>query len=327
MKGFDAEFEDLEDYILTITARIWEGRDVGAIRRYYAPGCIVRTPMGVTTGPEPIVAGTLETLHAFPDRRLLSEDVIASGDEDAGFYSSHRIVSPMRHRGDGAFGAATGRHVRARTIADCVVRANQVQEEWLVRDQAAIVRQIGADPRVFAAEALAREVEAGRTPVVFTPAVDVAGEYRVPAGPTDNLLDEAARYGDLLQSLWCERDLSVVNDVYDEAVSLELPAGESASGRAGADRFWLGYLAAFPDAQLSVEHLIGRADPGRAVRVAARWSVQATHSGRGAFGAPTGANVYVMAISHAEIVGGRVIREWTLVDELAIWRQIAMATG
>ena len=279
--------------------------------------------MGLVTGAEAMVAGTLETLHAFPDRRLLGEDVIWSGDEETGFLSSHRIVSPMRHLGDGPYGPATGRRVRMRAIADCAVKDNQVYEEWLVRDQAAIVRAIGAEPRGFAAAQVARELQAGRTPTVFTPDDDVPGTYRAP----EPSIEEALVYGELLEALWVDRNLARVREIHDEAVSLELPCGEVASGHAAADRFWLGYLAALPDARFDLEHLIGRADPGRSVRVAARWSLNGAHDGHGAFGAPSGADLYIMGISHAEMVDGRIIREWIVVDELAVWRQIAIAAG
>ena len=323
MKGFDPEFEDLVDYILIITGRIWEGRDVGAIRRYYAEDCIVRTPTGVTSHVDDVVAGTLATLHAFPDRQLLGEDVIWSGDEQTGFLSSHRILSPMHHRGDGAFGPATGRFVRARTIADCAVKDNRIYEEWLVRDQAAIVKQIGRDPREFAAQEVARELEAGKAPTVYSRGSDIAGTYRVPGEASA----EARIYADTLRRIWIEKDLAAIAERYDPACALELPGGMSASGHGAADRFWLGYLAALPDAAFEIDHLIGRDDPGRAARVAARWSVRATHSGHGAFGAPSGAEIYIMGICHAEIVAGKILREWVLVDELAIWRQIAIATG
>ena len=57
MKGFDPEFRDLVDYILVITDRIWEKRNVGLIRRDYAPDVVMHTPMGpsavsgVVSGP------------------------------------------------------------------------------------------------------------------------------------------------------------------------------------------------------------------------------------------------------------------------------------
>ena len=118
MKGFDAEFKDLDQYIRVITDRIWEGRRLGDIRTYYSDPCVVETAMSVSTSVEDVVKGTEATLAMFPDRRLLAEDVIVSGDTAGGYLSSHRIISPMTHAGDGSFGPATGRTIHARTIAD-----------------------------------------------------------------------------------------------------------------------------------------------------------------------------------------------------------------
>ena len=44
-----------------------------------------------------MIGATLATLAEFPDRTLLGEDVIWSGDEEAGFLSSHRLLSTATH--------------------------------------------------------------------------------------------------------------------------------------------------------------------------------------------------------------------------------------
>ena len=150
LRGFDAEFRDLDHYIRVITDRIWEGGRIDDIRTYYSDPCIVDTPSSVSTTVQAVIDGTRATLAMFPDRRLLAEDIIQSGDADGGFLSSHRIISTMTHRGDGVFGPATGQRVHARTIADCVCKDNQIVHEWLVRDQGAIALQIGLQPRALA---------------------------------------------------------------------------------------------------------------------------------------------------------------------------------
>ena len=89
MQGFDAGFRDLPDYIEKITREIWEERGIGqSLDKYYAPDIIVRAPPGVTTSNAGVTAATLGTLHEFPDRRLVYEDVIWSGNEVDGFLSS-----------------------------------------------------------------------------------------------------------------------------------------------------------------------------------------------------------------------------------------------
>ena len=40
------------------------------------------------------------------------------------------------------------------------------------------------------------------------------------------------------------------------------------------------------------------------------------------FGEATGQPVEIMGINHVEIVQGKVLREWVLIDDVAIWMQI-----
>jgi len=323
LKGFDPEYTSIPDYILKSTMRIWEERGVGRIRDFYSADNIVRTAMGLTEGIDAVIAATNETLHQFPDRRLLGEDVIWTGDDATGeYYSSHRIVSPMHHDGNGMFGPPTGLPVKARTIADTVLRNEKVCEEWLVRDHGAIIRQIGGDVAEFAAQSVAAAVDRGRKPDVFTPDVDIAGSYVTPVETSEH----ARMYAATLEAIW-QSNLAVANANYNEAVALELPGGFTESGKTAGTKFWMSLISAVPDAQFSVDHLIGRDDPGRPLRVAARWSVQGTHDGAGAFGDASGAPIYILGISHAEVIDGQIAREWVLIDELAIHRQICLFKG
>ena len=323
LKDFDPEFTSIPDYILKTTERIWENGGVGRIRDYYDRDNIIRTPMGLTQGIDPVIAATNATLHQFPDRRLLGEDVIWTGNDETGcYYSSHRIVSPMHHNGHGMFGAPTGKPIKARTIADTVIKAGRFCEEWLVRDHGAIIRQLGHDVGEFAARSIAREQERRQTPKFFTPEIDVAGSYETP----DETSEHALMYASTLESIW-QANCTIINNNYDEAVALELPGGFAKSGKAEATRFWMSLVSAIPDARFSVDHLIGRDDEGYPLRVAARWSVQGTHDGAGAFGDASGAPIYIMGISHAEIINNKIFREWILIDELAIHRQIRLFKG
>ena len=322
MKGFDPKFSDLPDYILGITREIWEDRGVDALHRYYAPKVIVRSPDGVVIGNDEVVYATLATLAEFPDRQLLGEDVIWSGDEDSGFLSSHRIFSTATHLGDGVYGPASGARLRYRIIADCACRENQVYDEWLVRDQGAIVRQLGIDPRRFAADRIAGEGGFERANRPFAPAADVDAIYR----GTGNDHEAGVEYAEALEQIMQGR-LAVVPEVFDRAVHLELPGGESGHGWGDADAFWLGLRSSFPDATFRIHHRIGRSDHGAAPRAALRWSLDGIHDGWGAFGAPTGAQVHVMGLSHAEFGSWGLRREYVLYDETAVWKQILLHTG
>jgi predicted ester cyclase len=325
MKGFDPEFRDLVDYILVITDRIWEKRNVGLIRRHYAPDVVMHTPMGPSGGAAGVVSGTLATLHSFPDRRLLGEDVIWSGDEDAGFLSSHRIVSTMTHRGSGMFGEPTARPIVARTIADCFCIDNVIKEEWLVRDQAAIALQIGHDPSELGKRLAEADAVAGKTPWHIEEWEAVQSGKTAPKLLQDD--PAAALIRQHLEDIVNGTNLGVIEQNCDEAYGALLPGRREAYGKAALDAFWIGYLASFPDAQLVVDHSIALRETHRAVRVATRWRMAGTHSGVGAFGAPTQARVLILGITHSEIVDNRISREWHLIDELALWKMIALQSG
>ena len=316
MKGFDAEFRDLDHYIRVITDRIWEGRRLDDISRYYAEDCAVETPASISLGVEPVIEGTRATLAAFPDRRLLAEDVIVSGDEQGGWLSSHRILSPMTHAGPGVFGAPTGKPIYARTIADCVCIDNRIVHEWLVRDQAAIARQIGLSERELAQRWL--DERGGWHKAAMPPA---------PA-PYRSFVDGAAvpqAYADAYRSLWLDRRADGLQTTHRADAIVALPCGEVAVGEAARGAYWAAMLAALRADRFEVEHLVANERPGRATALALRWRAWARHSGAGRFGEPSGRTVEVLGISHAELEQGRVVREWVLIDDVALWMQVLSA--
>lgn len=322
MKGFDPRYPDLPAWILGITREIWEERGLHRLHDYYAPDIVVRSPAGVSRGNHAVIAATAATLAELPDRQLLGEDVIWCGDPEAGMLSSHRILSTATHAGDGQFGRATGRRLVYRVIADCHARDGRIDDEWLIRDLGAIVRQLGSDPLTFAREQIAREGGPERCARPLTPATDQPGPYRGRGAPGE----WGALYADLLTRIMAG-ELSVIAREYDRACELALPGGVTGHGPAAADRFWLGLEAAFPDARFTIEHAIGRLDPLLPPRAALRWSLFGRHAGFGAFGPPSGAEVHVMGLSHAEFGPRGLRREWVLIDEVAIWKQILLATG
>ncbi len=312
-------YKDVPAFIYGITREIWEDRGVGGkLAGLYAPKVLVRAATGLTADNLGVTAQTLQTLHQFPDRQLVGEDVIWTGYPDGSFLSSHRLISVMRHQGDGSYGPASGRLVRSRIIADCWVVGGVVTEEWLVRDQGAFARCLGLQPRALAQQMAEQELRRSGAVAYYTPERDQPGVYRPEIQPGA----EVDAYCEGYRRLWDAKDLAAVRDLYFHGAAVAVPGGDTVHGHADIDRFYLGYLAAFPDARFRVESATVNREPGRAVRIALRWSLRATHAGFGHFGEPTGAPVYVMGLSHAEIVDGRVRTEWLVTDEVAIWKQI-----
>ena len=323
LRGFDAEFKDLDHYIRAITDRIWEGRRIQDIRRYYSDPCIVETPSSVSTSVQAVIDGTHATLAMFADRRLLAEDVIQSGDAQGGFLSSHRIISPMTHTGDGLFGKATGRKLQVRTIADCVCKDNRITHEWLVRDQAAIALQIGTTPQALAQQWL-----------------NARGSFNKPeAGPAPGYYQShisnsslAQGYAQAIEAFSAGQSPTAL--AYDDAVHHIGHGGVTRYGHAQVGAYWTDLFSALKPHVFTVEHLALQHGGGRADRAALRWRAQCT-AVSDAFSASRALNdcsssyefksnskVELMGINHVEFYQGRVLREYVLIDEVALWMQI-----
>lgn len=330
MRDFDPQWTSPEHYIIGITHAIWEERGVELLEDLYAPDIPVRFPAGSTMGNQVVMDSTRATLAEFPDRVLLGEDVIWSDDGADGFLSSHRIQSTATHLGDGAFGKASGTKLVFRTLADCATRANVIYDEWLVRDIGAMVRQLGSTPQEFAAHQIASEGGPAIASHPLTPATSPAAIYT----GRGNDHEAGRRYAALLQAV-AAGDTSVVEAGWDRAVHRELPGGVTRHGREGVVDFWAALRQALPTGELTIEHQIGRNDRDRASpppraalgeRAALRWWFSGSHDGHGIFGEPTGAPVHIMGISHAEFGPWGLRREWVLYDEVAVWKQILLAS-
>ena len=324
MKGFDAEFQNLDQYIRVITDRIWGERRIDDIRLYYSDPCIVETGMSVSTALEDVVTGTRANLAMFPDRSPRAEDVIQSGDEDGGFLSSHRGISVITHLGDGIFGPATGRRIHAHAIADCVCKNNRIIHEWLVRDQAAIALHIGTTPKALAQQWL-NQRGAWNKPV--------AGP--TPAGYVSHISTDplAVRYAQTIADLVHDKSLAVssstVASIYDVAAQQIGPGESTCYGHGETAGFWHSIFGALRVEEFAIEHLAMQRDmqtSGRHDRVALRFRAKTVHSPRPdcieRYGPGSNRPVEVLGIVHAEFVHGRVIREWVLIDDVATWMQI-----
>ena len=325
--GFSQRWSDFPDYILGITQEIWEGRGIATLHDYYAKDVVMRFPNAIVTGNDAVMAGTMATIAEFPDRQLFGEDVIWSGDAETGYLSSHRIVTTGTHLHDGAFGPATGRSFQIRVIADCAAKNNTIYDEWLIRDYSGIALQLGLDPKEIARQSIEDEGGPDQCIRPFTPDQDIDGGYH----GTGNDNEWGERYADILTRIM-DLDFAVIDEAYDRAVISELPGARTELGREQIGRFWLSLRSSFPKAEFRIHHQIGRDDPMMPPRAALRWSLTGKHDGWGAFGKPTGAQVHIMGLSHAEFGpfgsnGAGVRREYVLNDDISIWKQILMQSA
>lgn len=314
LEGFDADYVDIVDYIVRCTHRIWEEKRLHLIRTHYAPDCVLHTLAGDVQGAEAVVASTVKTLAAFPDRTLCADNVIWTGNDRQGFYTSHRITSHMTNWGASDFGPSTGRRATVTTIADCVVRANRIVEEWLVRDNLSLVLQLGLDPHALArarAQALPAAAPPSSAPVspLDTP----------PIAWTDDVAGRAA--GKWL-ALWNDRDFSLVRSVYAPTCTVWAPSGRELFGHGEIIGWQMHLLGGVPDGRMQVDHACAIPFLDQGHDIALRWTFEGQHTGHGFHLPPSGRPVHILGVTHWRDIGGRVVEEWTVFDELAVLTQL-----
>ncbi|MEN0087959.1 MAG: nuclear transport factor 2 family protein, partial [Pseudomonadota bacterium] len=251
--------------------------------------------------------------------------VIWSEAEPGYYLSSHRLLTTGTHLQDGAFGPASGRRFVAYVIADCAARGDTIDDEWLVRDYGGIVRQLGGEPKAFAEALIEAEGGAEHASKPFTPAIDVAGPYQ----STGNDNEWGARFATILTRL-ANKEFNLIPEQYDRAAHGHYAGGVHALSWAQIDRHWVGLRSSVPDAEFKIHHVIGMDGDGfLPTRASVRWSLDGVHNGWGSFGKPTGVPVHIMGMSQCEFGpfgenAPTIRREWTLYDEVSIWKQILL---
>ena len=320
LDGFDACYSDIVHYIAYCTHRIWAEKSIGLIYTHYDPAVTVHTPMGSTNSVEDVVAGTLAMMQAFPDRDSRLINVAWSGNAREGFYTSHLGVSRMTNVGPSVYGPPTGRSVKIRHVADCEIKDNKIYNEWLVRDNGALVRQMGLDPHVVA-KAMAESDAARGIRQVAVGLPERAAGQRVPQ-PLDlpnRTREERIRH--LFHDVWNLRLLDRIANAYTGDAMIHTSPGRELLGPGGQLWHVIRLLAAFPDAQLTINHF-NDVEEADGYIAAMRWTITATHKGDGLFGPPSGRVVNILGMTHLRFDGEQIAEEWTLFDEIAILKQI-----
>ena len=317
MAGFDEQYVDIVDYIVRITDEIWDQRAVGRIYETYDAACTIYSSYGVVRSVEQVVAATIVSLSGYPDGEDTHLNVAWSGDEAAGFYTSHLGFSQATNLGATAYGPATGKRVGVRFCADCVSRDNRIHTEWLVRDNSVVVHQLGLDLHEVA-RAIALEPQ-NDVPIISVPTrLDGQAQRRFYDLPNDTPSAWAQHH---FGQIWNTRRFEHVPFHYASDAVAHWPGGRVATGPRNISALIITLLASLPDATIRVEH-VSWSEETDGVILAVRWLLEGTIRSGGMLGeVPGGKPVFVMGMSHMRFGGGYVVEEWTVFDELAVLAQ------
>lgn len=313
--------DDIVDYILGITFEIWEEGGVELIHQYYAADSIVWGLDGITHGAAAVVDGTRATLEGFPDRLLVAENVIWSGNRADGYYTSHRLLSLATNKGATIYGPATDVRIRMTNIADCVVEDGVIVREWLVRDNMTLALQLGADPITAARDMAARQneelVEWFKTESARVYDVEVPGGGDKPVSPRENPEAFAWR---VVASAW-RGDQQTFDKVHAPYSVLHRSPLRHYSGRRNIYAYYQNLRRILGSARFSVDHVASQPFGENGIDIAVRWTVSGTHEGEIMGVKATGKPVFIMGVSHWRCINDRISAEMTVFDDLAVLAQ------
>ncbi|WP_342537057.1 ester cyclase [Sporosarcina sp. FSL K6-3508] len=323
MKGFNPEYNNIVDYIVKITRQIWKEKDIGLIYDTYSTGVAVHKGLVNTHGVNEVISGTLQTLHAFPDRKGLGWNVIWSGDDENGFFTSHRGRSAATNLGDSLYGPATGKKVIFRTSADCLIKNNKIYEEWLVMDTYHLVQQLGLDPVEVAKKlamstrklvptiqlGLPETAETGLPPKLYKPSSD---EFEI---------------GEFMQlvfnRIWMRRSFNYVKEYYEENAVVHFVCNRDIVGVNEIQGMFISLFASVPNGKVIIERITcNKRETENDWDVAVRWRIQGVHEGTGYFGSPSGKGIDISGISHYKVRNKKIVDECLLFDGIEVLRQI-----
>ncbi|GAA0734046.1 ester cyclase [Clostridium oceanicum] len=329
LKGFDSQYNDFVDYIMKITHGIWEEKGIGIIYDTYHNNVTMHTGSSNITGIQSVIAGTLQTLHAFPDRRLIGQNVVWSNFDKEGYLSSHRIMSTATNLGDSEFGPATGRKITFRTAVDCAVHNNRIHEEWLVRDNLWIVKQLGFDSHEVAKKMA--KATSSKTPALQTRyglCESMEGQF-FPEKYTakDSSIGEFML--EMTSRIYQYKMLNDVKKYYADNATVHYICDKDLVGFDQIQGMLISLLSSFPNASYNVDRVTcnqrGKIEEND-WNVSLRWRLRGIHEGRGYFGAPSGKPIEILGINHFHVRDNKVVEEWVTFDGLDVLRQIYLQT-
>lgn len=312
-------YQDPDDFIREVTDLIWVQRDISFIEENYEPDSIVHGSLGTTVGRDGVIEGSLMRIATAPQHVGQAEDVVWEARGEDAFLSSHLVFASDPH-----LVGTQMRHVRSRSIANCLYRRGRMVEEWVVRDGLAQCEQRDQDPDEAGRQQSFQQYE-GSFAKPAQPDVLSVGD----SGPRPDLYrPECEMVLEFIDEVWSQRKLNRVSDFMVRDLFLHTIGDRTIVRLEGYQRELLRMLAPFPDGQFEVRDIATNyAERYAGLRIAVMWKLRGTYHGVPHFGPLTGGPIEVLGVSQFLVQSGRIVREVRVYDEIAVRAQINGTRG
>ena len=327
MRGFEKTYQNIIDYIVRITYKIWEDRELEYIDDTYSDSSQVYDDYGLQLGSKKIISDTRRTTRAFSNIQLVADDIVWAGNDEVGYHTSHRTLIRGTNDGDSQYGPATGKEVEVLVIANCVALENEIFLEHVLYNNSSLLLQLGLDLNETAARM------AVAPPAGWPRDAETWSALRNAARPQQSLsvsspisgfdVDAFARNN--FDGLWNKHDYTVLDAAYDRDFQFHGAGNRAFTGVEPYRELLRSLIIPFPDIRLRVDEVYWMGNNTDGYLTSERWSASATHKGAGVYGVATGCDVQIWGITQHRIVNGRIVNEWMLFNELELMMQIMAA--
>ncbi|MFM0187983.1 ester cyclase [Paraburkholderia nemoris] len=318
-------------FITDWTDKLWITRGIGRLGDHYAKDIKVHTCYGETYGFDDVISNSLQKMVAFPNRGGGHDDVIWEARGTSSFVSSHRVFNNATHLGHWTYGPPTGKDWVNRGIAHCLIVDGKVTEEWVIRDEYAVLEHLGLDPFEIARQLAVRSPVLGAEIGSLENAPALSGAVSDPlavgiSGTRPQRFErECARVCQMFEEVWNARLFDSVGDYFDETIVCQTVRLRRVMNLAPYQLEVMKLLAAFPDGKIEVRDIVANYSEDLGLRIGVIWLLRGTYSGSPIYGAVNQAPVKILGASHFELRGDKIIREWRIYDEIAVIAQILKA--
>ena len=325
MRGFEEIYPNIIDYIVRITYKIWEDRDVEYIADTYSDTSEVFDDYGLQHGCQKIIADTHHTTGAFSDIKLIADEIIWAGDDDIGYHTSHRTLIRGTNDGDSKYGPATNKAIDVLVIANCVALENEIFLEHVLYNNSSMLQQLGHNLDELVPKLAAEPFPGWPRDAANWDSLRSSTRPEQPlsiAQPIDEFdPDKFART--TIDQLWNYRDYEALSSTHAADFPFAGPTDRKFSGVDAYMDFLSSIQTAFPDLVVQVDEVYWMGNDNDGYLTSERWSAEGTHTGNGFYGEPTRKAVQIWGITQHHIVDGKIVREWLLFNELDLLMQLA----
>ena len=329
MRGFESTYQNIIDYIVRITYKIGEDRDVEYIRDNYSDTSLVYDDYSLQRGCEKIIADTHHTTAAYSDIKLIADEIVWAGNDEVGYHTSHRTIIRGTNDNESNYGPATNKFIDVVVIANCVALENEIFLEHVLYNNSSMLLQLGHNLEEMVTKLATSPPQGWPRDVATWDGLRNAASPEKPISVSSPIsgfdVDRFARA--TLDSLWNRRYYAVLSSDYDANLAFQGPTDRAFSGLGPYQEFLSSIVTAFPDLELQVDEVYWMGNDKDGYLTSERWSAVGTHSGAGIYGDPTDRSIEIWGITQHEIVDGRIVKEWMLFNELDLMMQIAAAVS